>query len=58
MDLPDCPPGTEDYQDTVFEMPKKPEIVDDTNGTKVNIMFLYIYIYYNYYYDMTFIGTK
>lgn len=36
MELPDCPPGAEGYQDTVTEMPKKPE-KDDNECTKVNI---------------------
>ncbi|KAJ0181364.1 hypothetical protein K1T71_003449 [Dendrolimus kikuchii] len=29
MDLPDCPPGAEGYQDSVYEVPKKPS-VDET----------------------------
>ncbi|KAM3960182.1 uncharacterized protein CG7065-like [Aphomia sociella] len=30
MDLPDCPPGAEGYQDSVIEMPKKPETEENT----------------------------
>ncbi|XP_037300847.1 uncharacterized protein CG7065 isoform X2 [Manduca sexta] len=33
MDLPDCPPGAEGYEDTVVEMPKKPDA--EENCTKV-----------------------
>ncbi|XP_063372493.1 uncharacterized protein CG7065-like [Cydia amplana] len=33
MDLPDCPPGAEGYQDSVTEVPKKPEL-EDSSCTK------------------------
>ncbi|KPI93537.1 Uncharacterized protein CG7065 [Papilio xuthus] len=33
MELPDCPPGAEGYQDTVIEVPKKPDM-DETECTK------------------------
>ncbi|XP_063633947.1 uncharacterized protein CG7065-like isoform X1 [Cydia splendana] len=33
MDLPDCPPGAEGYQDSVTEIPKKPEL-EDSSCTK------------------------
>ncbi|XP_045450218.1 uncharacterized protein CG7065-like [Melitaea cinxia] len=34
MDLPDCPPGAEGYQDSVTEVPKKPDIDEETPCTK------------------------
>ncbi|CAH2099595.1 unnamed protein product [Euphydryas editha] len=34
MELPDCPPGAEGYQDSVTEVPKKPEIDEETVCTK------------------------
>lgn len=44
MDLPDCPPGAEGYEDTVTELAKKPEPVEST-CTKVNIFFFIIVIF-------------
>lgn len=41
MDLPDCPPGAEGYQDSVYEAPKKPIDNQDETCTKVNIIFQY-----------------
>ncbi|XP_026726381.1 LOW QUALITY PROTEIN: uncharacterized protein CG7065-like [Trichoplusia ni] len=38
MDLPDCPPGAEGYEDTVTEVPKKPEI-EDPPCTKAELEF-------------------
>ncbi|KAJ8734987.1 hypothetical protein PYW08_014237 [Mythimna loreyi] len=38
MDLPDCPPGAEGYQDSVTEVPKKPEPEDIS--TKAEAEFL------------------
>lgn len=40
MDLPDCPPGAEGYEDSVVEVPKKPG-PEEAECTKVNITFYY-----------------
>lgn len=41
MDLPDCPPGAEGYQDSVTEVPKKPDIDEETSCTKVRLNFFF-----------------
>ncbi|XP_035429650.2 uncharacterized protein CG7065 isoform X5 [Spodoptera frugiperda] len=38
MDLPDCPPGAEGYEDTVTEVPRKPEL-EDSSCTKAELEF-------------------
>uniref|UniRef100_A0A2A4K611 Uncharacterized protein n=1 Tax=Heliothis virescens TaxID=7102 RepID=A0A2A4K611_HELVI len=38
MDLPDCPPGAEGYQDSVTEVPKKPEL-EEPPCTKAELEF-------------------
>lgn len=43
MELPDCPPGAEGYQDSVIEVPKKLEL---DVGSKVIIEFK-IFIHFN-----------
>lgn len=45
MDLPDCPPGAEGYEDTVTEVPKKIDSEDAAACTKVRVnMFIIDFI--------------
>ncbi|XP_050665573.1 uncharacterized protein LOC126965853 [Leptidea sinapis] len=40
MDLPDCPPGAEGYEDTVVSRPMKPVVEDKLKETKAETEFL------------------
>lgn len=47
MDLPDCPPGAEGYEDTVTQVPAQKPVTEDPSSsscTKVRIHFV-IYIF-------------